>query len=80
LAKVKRRDKTIRYQTHAIRRLNQRGISYEQIEQTIKSADAVRKAKRKGTKRFEKKLSKRTRITVIAEEHASEIWVISVWR
>ena len=73
-------DKIIRYQEHALGRMNERGISKEQVEQTIWFHDCVRNAKRPGAKRFEKRFSPRRRITVIAEEFAREFWVVSAFR
>lgn len=74
------RDKIIRYQEHALGRMSERGISKEQVEQTIWFHDRVRNANRLGAKRFEKKFSPRRRITVIAEEFEREFWVISAFK
>ena len=76
---MKRLDKRIRYGEHALQRLLERGVSRDQVSQTLRQPDAERKAKRKGAKRFEKSISKRMRIVVIAEETASEFMVISAW-
>ncbi len=74
------RDKAIRYQIHAKRRMSRRGISKEQVEQVLLQPDSTRPAKRPGAKRFEKVFSSRRRITVIAEEDTRSFWVISTWR
>lgn len=76
---MQRRDKIIRYHVHARRRMNKRGIDDRQVEEAIYHPDAVRPAKRDGARRYEKKLSKRRRVRVIAEETDSEIWVITAW-
>ena len=75
-----RRDRIIRYQERALGRMSERGISKEQVEQTIRFHDGVRNANRPGAKRFEKKFSPKRRIVVIAEEYEREFWVISAFK
>jgi arginine repressor len=76
---MKRIEKRIRYQEHALQRLAERGISKDQVSRTLREPDAVRTAKRMGARRFEKAMSKRNRLVVIAEETANEFMVISTW-
>jgi len=74
------RDKTIRYEVHAIHRMRRRGINETQVEQTIREPTSVRSAKRPGAKRFERKISARKRLVVIAEESNDSYWVITAWK
>ena len=74
-----RQDKPIRYHVHAKRRMRRRGISEIQVERAIREPDVVRPARRQGAQRFEKRLSKRRRLTVIAEVEKRETWVITAW-
>ena len=76
---MKRRDKHVRFQVHAIRRMRRRGIDESQVMAAITHPDTVRSAKRAGALRFEKRLSPRRRLAVIAEEDASSIWVITAF-
>lgn len=71
------RDKIIRYQEHALARMSERGISKEQVEQTIWFHDSKRNAKVPGATRFEQKLSPRRRMVVIAKESEREFRVIT---
>ena len=74
------RDKVIRYQAHAMRRMQKRGITQGQVEQTIRKPDRKGPAKRPGATRFERKASKRRKTIVIAEEHDTSFWVITAWK
>jgi hypothetical protein len=76
---MKRIDKRIRYQDHALQRLVERGISRDQVSQTLRRPDTEREANRPGARRFEKSISKRIRIVVIAEETTHEFVVITAW-
>ena len=76
---MKRADKRIRYQEHAERRLAERGVSKEHVARALRQPDAERPAKREDAKRYEKAISKKRRVVVIAEERATEFWVISTW-
>jgi len=76
---MKSRDKPLRYEPHAIRRLMQRGIRPEQVEQAVRRPDASRPARRQGAKRLEKKLSARRRLIVIAEETLYFVRIWSAW-
>ncbi len=76
---MKRIDKRIRYLDHALERLGERAITKEQVAQTLRHPDAIRPAKSKPARRFERAFSKRKRLVVIAEEKATEILVISAW-
>lgn len=74
------REKVIRYQVHAKRRMHRRGITVEQVERAIREPDAIRPAKRPEAKRYDKRLSSRRRVTVIVEEDARAFWVITAWK
>ena len=76
---MKSADLPLRYEPHALRRMRQRGVSHEQVERTVGSPDAVRPAKRLGAKRFEKVISRRKRLAVIAAVTGREIRIVSVW-
>ena len=76
---MKRADKIIRYQAHALRRMAQRGVTSTHVASALRNPDAERPAKRKDARRFEKVISKRRRVVVIASESASDFWVISAW-
>ena len=76
---MKRRDKSIRYQDHAVKQMHWRSISRLQVAKTVRNPDAERKARREGATRFEKKLSTRRRLGVIADEYASEFLVITAF-
>lgn len=58
----------------------ERGISKEQVTRAIRHPDKQGPAKRADATRFEKKLSPKKRLIVIAEEHVREFWVITAWR
>ena len=70
-------DKLIQYEEHALRRMQERGISREQIERTVRSPERARAARREGATRFEKRLSKRKRLNVIADVEVSVIRVVT---
>ena len=73
------RDKVIRYQVHAKQRMRGRGITEGQVEQTIRKPDRTASARRPGATRFERRLSTRRTIVVVAEKHAMSFWVITAW-
>ena len=72
-------DLPLRYEPHARRRMGQRGVFDEQVERTVRSPDTVRAAKRTGARRFEKAISRRKRLAVIAGVTGREIRVVSAW-
>jgi hypothetical protein len=76
---MKPADKFIQYDPHARRRLAQRGVTESQVAQTLRGPESVRPAKRPDAKRFEKAISRRRRLAVIAIEESSLFWVISAW-
>ena len=76
---MKSADLPLRYEPHAVRRMRQRDVSPEQVEQTVRFPDTVRPAKRPGAKRFEKMISRRKRLAVIAGVGGREIRIVSVW-
>ena len=76
---MKRADKPIRYEVHALRRMAQRGINKEQVEQTIHRPNWSRPAKRRGAKKIGRKFSARKLLVVIIEEELQFIRVVSAW-
>jgi hypothetical protein len=76
---LKRSDKPIRYHAHAWQRMMERGVSRELIESVVERPDTSRPARRPGAKRWEKRFSKQRRLAIIAEESATEIWVITAF-
>jgi hypothetical protein len=60
-------------------RMQERGISRSNVEQTLHNPDTVRPAKNRNARVFEKTLSKRKRLKVIAEEKPLEFWVITAY-
>lgn len=60
--------------------MKSRGIDKPSVERVLRAPDRVRKAKRGDAKRYEKAISKRRTIVVIASEDKDSIWVISAWR
>ena len=79
--RIKRADKRIRYHEHALMRMRERGVSHDNVAQTLFQPDAVRPAKTRKAHVFEKALSKRKRLKVVAEERPLEFWVISaLWQ
>jgi len=75
-----RASKAIRFQIHAKRRMAQRGVSEEQVRRVIRDPDQIRPAKRNYAIRLEKKLSKRKRLCVIADDQGrNTTWVISAF-
>ncbi len=76
---MKRRDKTIRYTPYAKDRMRSRGITEQQARRVVRDYDVIRPAHRPNRRRYEKKFSKKKRITVIAEERARSFLVVSAW-
>ena len=76
---MRSREKAIRYLDHALTRMQERGISKQHVEKAVRAPDQVREAKNKGARRFEKKISSRRRIAVIAGESDREFEVITAF-
>ena len=76
---VKRGDKPIHYHPHAELRLRQRGVDKSQVAKTLRSPDSERPARRPGATRFEKALSKRRRLAVIALDSRDSFLVLSAF-
>ncbi len=72
-------DKPLRYETHALKRMQDRGVSREQVTKTVRRPSTNRLARREGAKRLERKLSKRKRLAVIVEEEKDFIRVVSAF-
>ena len=53
--------------------MQQRGITKEQVDRTVRNPDSRGPARREGAEKLTKKFSKTRRIRVIAEEHSSFI-------
>jgi hypothetical protein len=78
-ARMKRVDKQIRYIEHAEDRLEERGVSRENVALALRHPDTTRPARRENARRFEKAVSRRRRLIVIAEERTTEFCVITAW-
>jgi hypothetical protein len=76
---MKRADKPIIYEAHALNRMAQRGVTREHVAASVRRPNASRPAKRKGARRLERSFSARRRLVVIAEEGANFIRLVSVW-
>ena len=76
---MKRRDKSIRYQIHAEQRMEQRGITRNQVALAVRSPDRIANAGRPGAQRCEKTIRNGRRLVVITEEDDTSIWVASAW-
>lgn len=72
-------DKPLRFEVHAEERMRERGVSATQIERTLRSPDKERQARRPGARRYEKAISSRRRLAVIAEPGQDFVTVITVW-
>ena len=77
---MQRKEKVIRYRDHAEHRMAERGISKSQVERTLKNPDKTGPAQRPGATKYEKAISKKVRVRVIADEFPNEIWVITAWK
>jgi hypothetical protein len=76
---MKRVDKPIFYERHALRRMNHRGVSEDQVEQTIRKPDQQRRANREGGTRFEKRFSRNKRLALIVDEEKALICVVTAF-
>ena len=76
---MRRDEKAIRYTDHARRRMAQRGITQQQVEAALARPDAVRPADTPDARQFEKRLSKRRRITIVAVETSDAFRVVTLW-
>lgn len=76
---VKRADKAVYYHAHAELRLHQRGVDKSQVAKTLRNPDSERPARRPGATRFEKALSRRRRLAVIAIEWRDSFLVLSAF-
>ncbi len=76
---MKRSEKPLRYEIHALERMQDRGVSRDQVAKTVHHPSTNRAARRKGTKRLERQLSPRKRLAVIAEEEKDFIRIVSVF-
>ena len=76
---MKRADKPIRYHPHAEVRLQQRSVDKSQVAEILRTPDAERSARRTDATRFEKALSRRRRLAVIAIESSDSFLVLSAF-
>ena len=74
-----RKRKYLRFETHAVKRMQKRGISQEQVEDVVKNPDKAGSAKRKGSRRLEKQMSRRRRLAVILEETDEFYRIVTAW-
>lgn len=76
---MRRAELPIRYDSHAIRRMAQRGVSKGQVERAIRSPDTVRPARRQGAISMEEAISTNRRLAVIAELFRTAVLIVSAW-
>ena len=76
---IRRIPKKLLYETHAVMRMRQRSISEDQVEEAILSPDHTRKARRRGARRVEKRISTRRRLAVIIEEAPDFIRILTAF-
>ena len=76
---MRRSDKPILYLPHADQMIQRRGISKTLTTMTVRNSDTERPARRADARRFEKKLSRRRRLVVIAVEHRSHLLIITAF-
>jgi hypothetical protein len=78
---MKRRSSLVRYEVHALRRMEQRGITRSQVNQVLRHPQKTRPAQRPGAKRLEAKLRGNRWLTVIVEETDEFCRVVTAfWR
>ncbi len=76
---MKRSDKPLRYEKHALKRMQERGVSRDQVKRTVHRPLANRPARRDGARRLEQKMSARKRLAVIVEEDKGFFRVVSAF-
>ncbi|MBN1512873.1 MAG: DUF4258 domain-containing protein [Phycisphaerae bacterium] len=76
---MKRKEKPIRYEKHALKRMGERSVSTDQVERAVRSPDGERVARREGATRLEKRFSARRRLVVIIEEEHSFVRVVTTF-
>jgi len=59
--------------------MEQRGVSKEQVRKALRDPDVERPAKRDDARLFEKHISRKRRLRVIASEDKTSFWVITAW-
>ena len=65
---MRRADKPIRYENHALRRMKQRNVTYDQVTRTVRAPQENRPAKRPGARRLRRRFSASKVLNVIVEE------------
>jgi len=76
---MKGRDTPLQFEQHAAWRMRKRGVSPEQVVETVYRPDAVRPARRPGAQRYEKAFSARRRLAAIAEREEAFLRIVSAW-
>ena len=78
---MKRSTRLVRYEVHALRRMEQRGISREAVNQVLRRPQKVGPARRPGAKRFEGRISATKWLIVVVEDTEEFRRVITAhWR
>ena len=68
-----------RYEIHAIERMQDRGVSCDQVGKVVRRPTENRPAKRKGARRLEKRISVKKRLAVIVEEEKDFIRIVTAF-
>jgi len=76
---VVRWKRRLHFETHAVNRMRQRGISEEQVEAVVDKPDVARPSRRDGAVRLEKRLSTTKRLAVIVEETRDFVRVVTAF-
>ncbi len=76
---MQRGDKWVRFmEPHARSKMQERGLSKQQVESVLRRPDTIRRAKG-GRLRFEKELSRKRRLAVIVKETPDWLIVITAF-
>ena len=76
---MRRSEKAIRYRPHAEERMEDRNVSRQHVRSTLTDPSAQRPARIEGAIRFERPISSRKRLAVIALEDSTSFTVITVF-
>ena len=76
---MKRHEKPVELTRYARHRMDSRGISRQQVRTAVHHPDRIRKAKSPGLRLYERKISTRRRLVVIADEQPTVIRIINAY-
>ena len=78
---MKRRDKPIFYPDEVLRKMQNRGVSTQQVQKVVRNPDGQNSARNPAYIVLEKRISARRRLAVVIEEFDTSIDAVSVmWR